>query len=148
MLEAVTKDQLNTGLTGQIRFRVADRTLYAYMFGVKRPIAHVMGYFVAVLRERIANFEAPGAGLGPRRQSPPVGCGFDRADARRGRGGRPHSARGLVCSYKDGPAGDDTDRRTCVQRISGLSRVQRRARRYCRAEDGVGISHRGASLRE
>jgi regulator of protease activity HflC (stomatin/prohibitin superfamily) len=58
-LEAVTKDQLNTGLTGQIRFRVADRNLYAYMFGVKRPIAHVMGYFVAVLRERIANFEAP-----------------------------------------------------------------------------------------
>ena len=62
MLEAVTKDQLNTGLTGQIRFRVADRNLYAYLFGVKRPIAHVMGYFVAVLRERIANFEAPGAG--------------------------------------------------------------------------------------
>ena len=64
MLEAVTKDQLNTGLTGQLRFRVAERNLYAYLFGVKRPIAHVMGYFVAVLRERIANFEAPGAGLG------------------------------------------------------------------------------------
>jgi len=62
MLEAVTKDQLNTGLTGQIRFRVADRNLYAYLFGVKRPLSHVMGYFVAVLRERIANFEAPGAG--------------------------------------------------------------------------------------
>jgi regulator of protease activity HflC (stomatin/prohibitin superfamily) len=62
MLDAVTKDQLNTGLTGQIRFRVAERNLYAYLFGVKRPIAHVMGYFVAVLRERIANFEAPGAG--------------------------------------------------------------------------------------
>lgn len=59
MLDAVTKDQLNTGLTGQIRFRVSDRNLYAYLFGVKRPIAHVMGYFVAVLRERIANFEAP-----------------------------------------------------------------------------------------
>jgi hypothetical protein len=26
---------------------------------VKRPIVHVMGYFVSVLRERIANFEAP-----------------------------------------------------------------------------------------
>ena len=61
MLEAVTKDQLNTGLTGQIRYRVSDRNLYAYVFGVKRPIAHVMGYFVAVLRERIANFEAPPA---------------------------------------------------------------------------------------
>jgi len=58
-LEAVTKDQLNTGLTGQIRYRVADRNLYAYLFGVKNPIAHVMGYFVSVLRERIANFEAP-----------------------------------------------------------------------------------------
>jgi regulator of protease activity HflC (stomatin/prohibitin superfamily) len=59
ILEAVTKDQLNTGLTGQIRYRVSERNLYAYLFGVKNPIAHVMGYFVAVLRERIANFEAP-----------------------------------------------------------------------------------------
>jgi regulator of protease activity HflC (stomatin/prohibitin superfamily) len=59
LLEAVTKDQLNTGLTGQIRYRVAERNLYAYLFGVKRPIVHVMGYFVSVLRERIANFEAP-----------------------------------------------------------------------------------------
>jgi regulator of protease activity HflC (stomatin/prohibitin superfamily) len=61
ILEAVTKDQLNTGLTGQIRYRVSERNLYAYLFGVKQPIAHVMGYFVAVLRERIANFEAPAA---------------------------------------------------------------------------------------
>ncbi len=59
MLEAVTKDQLNTGLTGQIRYRVADRNLYAFLFGIKNPYAHVMGYFVSVLRERIANFEAP-----------------------------------------------------------------------------------------
>ena len=59
ILEAVTKDQLNTGLTGQIRYRVAERNLYAYLFGVKRPIVHVMAYFVSVLRERIANFEAP-----------------------------------------------------------------------------------------
>ena len=59
LLEAVTKDQLNTGLTGQIRYRVSERNLYAYLFGVKRPISHVMGYFVSVLRERIANFEAP-----------------------------------------------------------------------------------------
>jgi regulator of protease activity HflC (stomatin/prohibitin superfamily) len=59
MLEGVTKDQLNTGLTGQIRYRVADSNLYAYIFGVKRPILHVMGYFVSVLRERIAGFEAP-----------------------------------------------------------------------------------------
>jgi regulator of protease activity HflC (stomatin/prohibitin superfamily) len=59
ILEAVTKDQLNIGLTGQIRYRVSERNLYAYLFGVKNPIAHVMGYFVSVLRERIANFEAP-----------------------------------------------------------------------------------------
>ena len=58
-LEAVTKDQLNTGLTGQIRYRISERNLYAFLFGVKRPIVHVMGYFVSVLRERIANFEAP-----------------------------------------------------------------------------------------
>lgn len=58
VLEAVTKDQLNTGLTGQIRFRVSERNLYAYLFGVKHPFVHVMGYFISVLRERIANFEA------------------------------------------------------------------------------------------
>jgi regulator of protease activity HflC (stomatin/prohibitin superfamily) len=59
VLDAVTKDQLNTGLNGQIRFRPSEKNLYAYLFGVKRPIVHVMGYFVSVLRERIANFEAP-----------------------------------------------------------------------------------------
>jgi regulator of protease activity HflC (stomatin/prohibitin superfamily) len=59
ILEAVTKDQLNTGLTGQLRFRVSERNLYAYLFGIKNPYAHVMGYFVSILRERIANFEAP-----------------------------------------------------------------------------------------
>ncbi len=61
VLEAVTKDQLNIGLTGQIRYRVSERNLYGYLFGVMNPIAHVMGYFVSVLRERIANFEAPAA---------------------------------------------------------------------------------------
>lgn len=61
ILEAVTKDQLNVGLTGQIRFRVSDRNLYAFIFGVKNAYAHVMGYFVSVLRERIATFEAPKA---------------------------------------------------------------------------------------
>ena len=64
VLDAVTKDQLNIGLDGQIRFRVSERNLYAYLFGVKRPFVHVMGYFVSVLRERIANFEAP-AGENP-----------------------------------------------------------------------------------
>jgi regulator of protease activity HflC (stomatin/prohibitin superfamily) len=59
VLEAVTKDHLNTGLRGQIRYRVSDQNLYAYLFGVQRPFGHVMGYFVSVLRERIANFEAP-----------------------------------------------------------------------------------------
>jgi regulator of protease activity HflC (stomatin/prohibitin superfamily) len=63
ILEAVTKDQLNTGLEGQIRYRVSEHNLYAYLFGVKRPIVHVMGYFVAILRERIAKFEAPATPL-------------------------------------------------------------------------------------
>jgi regulator of protease activity HflC (stomatin/prohibitin superfamily) len=61
VVEAVTKDQLNTGLTGQIRYHISERNLYANIFGVKRPIAHVMGYFISVLRERIATFEAPAA---------------------------------------------------------------------------------------
>jgi regulator of protease activity HflC (stomatin/prohibitin superfamily) len=59
VLEAITKDQLNTGLTGQLRYHVSEQNLYAYLFGIKRPLTHVMGYFHAILRERIANFEAP-----------------------------------------------------------------------------------------
>ncbi|HEY1922454.1 MAG TPA: SPFH domain-containing protein [Tepidisphaeraceae bacterium] len=59
VLEAVTKDQLNTGLRGQIRYKVSENNLYAYLFGVGEPIVHVMGYLVSILRERIANFEAP-----------------------------------------------------------------------------------------
>jgi regulator of protease activity HflC (stomatin/prohibitin superfamily) len=57
-LEAVTKDQLNTGLTGQMRYRVSESNLYAFLFGIKQPFVHVMAYFVSVLRQRIANFEA------------------------------------------------------------------------------------------
>jgi regulator of protease activity HflC (stomatin/prohibitin superfamily) len=67
-LEAVTKDQLNTGLTGQIRYRVSESNLYAFLFGIKKPFVHVMAYFVSVLRQRIANFEAkpdPSAATGP-----------------------------------------------------------------------------------
>lgn len=59
ILDAVTRDQLNIGITGQLRYKVCESNLYAYMFGVKNPIAHVMGYFISILRERIANFEAP-----------------------------------------------------------------------------------------
>jgi regulator of protease activity HflC (stomatin/prohibitin superfamily) len=58
-LDAVTKDQLNIGLVGQLRFRVSDQNLYAYIFGVKRPLVHVLGYFISVLRQKIASFEAP-----------------------------------------------------------------------------------------
>jgi regulator of protease activity HflC (stomatin/prohibitin superfamily) len=58
-LEAVTKDQLNVKLTGQVRYKVSDQNLYAYFFGVKKPVSHIIGYFISVLRERIARYEAP-----------------------------------------------------------------------------------------
>lgn len=58
-IEAVTKDNLTTGVNGQIRFRVSENNLYAYCFGVEDPLQHVMGYFISVLRERIANFADP-----------------------------------------------------------------------------------------
>src|ERR1035441_6320647 len=64
-LEAVTKDQLNTGLTGQIRYHVSEANLYAFLFGIKRPFVHVVAYFVSVLRQRIASFEAKTAPLAP-----------------------------------------------------------------------------------
>ncbi len=60
-IDAVTKDQLNVGLTGQVRFRVSEQNMYAYLFGVKNPPSHVMGFFISILRERIAKFEAPHA---------------------------------------------------------------------------------------
>jgi len=55
-LEAVTKDQLNIALKGQIRYKVSEQNLYAFVFGIKNPVVHVMGYFVSILREKIANF--------------------------------------------------------------------------------------------
>jgi regulator of protease activity HflC (stomatin/prohibitin superfamily) len=58
-VEAVTKDNLTTGVDGQIRFRVSESNLYAYLFGVSSPLEHVMGYFISVMRERIANFVDP-----------------------------------------------------------------------------------------
>ncbi|REK00857.1 MAG: SPFH domain-containing protein [Acidobacteria bacterium] len=58
VLDAVTKDQLNIGVSGQIRFKPAEENLYAYLFGVKKPEAHIMGYFVSILRESIATFVA------------------------------------------------------------------------------------------
>jgi regulator of protease activity HflC (stomatin/prohibitin superfamily) len=62
ILEAVTKDQLNTGLTGELRYKICEQNLYACIFGVKNPIVHVMGFFVSILRQRIADFEAPTTG--------------------------------------------------------------------------------------
>jgi len=62
VLDAVTRDQLNTGFTGQLRFAVSERNLYAFLFGVKNPVSHVMGYFVSILRDRVAHFEAPRTG--------------------------------------------------------------------------------------
>lgn len=84
ILEAVTKDQLNTGLTGQIRYKVDENNLYAYIFGVKSPVTHVMGYFVSVLRERIANFEAPPPeGLDPAAATALGGAGVSINDLRK-----------------------------------------------------------------
>ena len=63
-IEAVTKDNLTTGVNGQIRYRVSENNMYAFLFGVESPLEHIMGYFVSVLRERIANFSDPkGASL-------------------------------------------------------------------------------------
>jgi len=57
-LQAVTKDNLTIVLSGQIRWKPCERNLYAYLFGVVHPQAHVMGYFVSVLRDRIATFHS------------------------------------------------------------------------------------------
>ena len=74
-LDAVTKDQLNIGMTGQLRFRVSDQNLYAYIFGVKRPLVHVLGYFISVLRQKIASFEAPEGSVDMAISNAPAGSG-------------------------------------------------------------------------
>lgn len=58
-IEAVTKDNLTTGVNGQLRYKVSESNLYPYLFGVRSPLEHVMGYFISVMRERIANFVDP-----------------------------------------------------------------------------------------
>jgi regulator of protease activity HflC (stomatin/prohibitin superfamily) len=55
-IEAVTKDNLTVAISGQIRWKPCERNLYPYLFGVSHPAAHVMGFFVSVLRDRIATF--------------------------------------------------------------------------------------------
>ena len=55
-IEAVTKDNLTVQITGQIRWKPCERNLYAYLFGVSHPAAHVVGYFISVLRDRVATF--------------------------------------------------------------------------------------------
>lgn len=74
-LDAVTKDQLNIGLVGQLRFRISDQNLYAYIFGVKRPLVHVLGYFVSILRQKIASFEAPEDAAGTPQVGAPQNAG-------------------------------------------------------------------------
>lgn len=55
-IEAVTKDNLTVHITGQIRWKPCERNLYAYLFGIAEPAAHMVGYFISVLRDRIATF--------------------------------------------------------------------------------------------
>ena len=66
-IEAVTKDNLTTGVNGQIRFRVVGGQPLRLSLRGRSPLEHVMGYFISVLRERIANFVDPkGASAGNR----------------------------------------------------------------------------------
>ncbi len=55
-IEAVTKDNLTVHITGQIRWKPCERNLYAYLFGISSPAAHMVGYFISILRDRIATF--------------------------------------------------------------------------------------------
>ena len=59
-IEVVTNDELTICVSGQIRWKPCERNLYAFIFGVRKPDQHVLGYFVSVLRERIAKFQPAG----------------------------------------------------------------------------------------
>lgn len=60
VLQAVTKDNLTIVVNGQIRWKPCERNLYPFLFGVAHPTAHVMGFFISVLRDRIATFHSEG----------------------------------------------------------------------------------------
>lgn len=60
-IEAVTKDNLTVQISGQLRWKPCERNLYAYLFGTSNPAAHVVGYFISVLRDRIATFHGEAA---------------------------------------------------------------------------------------
>jgi regulator of protease activity HflC (stomatin/prohibitin superfamily) len=60
-IEAVTKDNLTVQISGQIRWKPCERNLYAYLFGISHPAAHVVGYFISVLRDRVATFHGEAA---------------------------------------------------------------------------------------
>jgi regulator of protease activity HflC (stomatin/prohibitin superfamily) len=60
-IEAVTKDNLTVQISGQIRWKPCERNLYAYLFGTSHPAAHVVGYFISVLRDRVATFHGEAA---------------------------------------------------------------------------------------
>jgi regulator of protease activity HflC (stomatin/prohibitin superfamily) len=55
-IEAVTHDNLTVQINGQIRWKPCERNLYAFVFGIKQPAAHVLGYFISILRDRVATF--------------------------------------------------------------------------------------------
>jgi len=81
-VEAVTKDNLTIGVNGQLRWRVCERNLYASIFGVERPLEHVMGYFISVMRERVACFTDPARDDG-KNESPGVPDGISINDLRK-----------------------------------------------------------------
>ncbi len=60
-IEAVTKDNLTVQISGQLRWKPCERNLYAYLFGIAFPAAHVIGYFISVLRDRVATFDGEAA---------------------------------------------------------------------------------------
>ncbi len=60
-IDSVTKDNLTVKICGQMRWRPCERNLYAYQFAVEHPEAHIMGYFISVLRDRIATFTGENA---------------------------------------------------------------------------------------
>lgn len=55
-IEAVTKDNLTVHISGQLRWKPCERNLYAYLFAIAYPAAHVIGYFISALRDQVATF--------------------------------------------------------------------------------------------
>lgn len=65
---AIAEDGTILRIGAKLRMQPAKETLYAYLFELKNPVAHIHEYFKCLLRNEIANFKDSYSGIRKNRQ--------------------------------------------------------------------------------